>query len=134
MMGFFCSIQDMSTEMRLTEGVRQVCIPSGSVRISTSTTRAAASTTHMERRMPCTLMRLALIVINIWKEKGILYLEFFRYLSVQVGYYGLPSVMNFDMKAALRRIEEWLVPRKGPAPNSWLQDHKKMSLRWLGAA
>eukprot|EP00438_Fugacium_kawagutii_P016282 Skav201196 [mRNA] locus=scaffold633:389449:392037:- [translate_table: standard] len=33
--------------------------------------------------------------------------------GLQVGYYGLPSVENFDMKSALRRIEEWLLPRKG---------------------
>ena len=33
--------------------------------------------------------------------------------ALKVGYYGLPSVVNFDMKSALRRIEEWLLPRKG---------------------
>ncbi|CAJ1333627.1 unnamed protein product [Effrenium voratum] len=35
-------------------------------------------------------------------------------MYIDVGYYGLPSVPSFDMRAALRRIEEWLVPRKGP--------------------
>eukprot|EP00913_Durusdinium_trenchii_P007170 g6745.t1 len=34
-------------------------------------------------------------------------------MYIDVGYYGLPSVPGFDMKSALRRIEEWLLPRKG---------------------
>mmetsp|Transcript_55331 Transcript_55331/g.103802 ORF Transcript_55331/g.103802 Transcript_55331/m.103802 type:complete len:503 (+) Transcript_55331:131-1639(+) len=39
------------------------------------------------------------------KDKDVMYID--------VGYYGLPSVRGFDMKRALRRIEEWLIPRKG---------------------
>eukprot|EP00434_Breviolum_minutum_P016829 symbB.v1.2.014846.t1/scaffold1079.1/size239879/4 len=34
-------------------------------------------------------------------------------MYIDVGYYGLPSLVNFDMKSALRRIEDWLLPRKG---------------------
>jgi len=34
-------------------------------------------------------------------------------MYIDVGYYGLPSVVNFDMKSALRQIEDWLLPRKG---------------------
>ena len=37
----------------------------------------------------------------------------FTSLAAEVGYYGLPSVRGFDMKSALRRIEEWLIPRRG---------------------
>jgi len=39
------------------------------------------------------------------KDKDVMYID--------VGYYGLPSVRGFDMKSALRRIEEWLIPRRG---------------------
>ncbi len=47
------------------------------------------------------LFKLALNFTLIWVNQS------------QVGYYGLPSVVNFDMKSAIRRIEDWLLPRKG---------------------